>query len=611
MKPIIAPNAVRMSQVLGGLFPVVALTLSGCNMQDTTGLASSLSSVLDENRATQAGGLGRDGNEAPQGAGQDHEGCVPGNSSPREVKTCKSDRFIQEDAELSRKIDLLFVTDTSASLSAERRDIARGIDSFMAALPENSDLRISVMLAHSSRSAWSGALFRTQHVGPVLNTLNQPLGQIRSGLETLLTSGPSDWYGDGGEELLYSFQKGMSPAALTVGRAQGFFRTDAALAVIFITDENDICASYPVGVTRVGDRDGLELPAFQRDCAGVSPESVIARLQELQGTRPSFVGAIAYVDEARVPVGAENEVGYGILETVATARGEIIDLGGSERDRFARGLEKIGGLVSRQVSLKTEFVLSGIPGNARDELRRKRDSDEHGRGREQEEHGDDDRDSHDDHSGCEHHEGQHSDHDGEEHDQDHDHENSVEVRGSLAGIDLDSIRVFVDGREVAHEVDLEKGIVKISLDDAGDAGSVIEIEYCSEPRLVREVPCGEPSVEPSAEPSVEPSAEPSVEPSAEPSVEPSAEPSVEPSAEPSVEPSAEPSVEPSAEPSVEPSAEPSVEPSAEPSVEPSAEPSVEPSAEPSVEPSVSPLPSPSPTVTPCTGLGCMGGVIGI
>jgi len=43
-------------------------------------------------------------------------------------------------------------------------------------------------------------------------------------------------------------------------------RPDAALAIVFVSDENDICYRYPASITPVVDGDKLEAPAFIRDC---------------------------------------------------------------------------------------------------------------------------------------------------------------------------------------------------------------------------------------------------------------------------------------------------------------------------------------------------------
>jgi hypothetical protein len=524
-----------------GLALALSGGLTGCQMTDSkVGAIEGVLSAFEGGASKENLGSGH---EAPQGAGQDHEGCVPGNSQPREVKACRTEVFHQPEAELNRRLDLLFVADTSASLVDERREIARGIDGFVGALPASTDLRVSVMLAHSSRSAWSGALYRVGGVGPVLDSNQLGMERLRSGVETLLTRAVGDYAGDGGEEMLFSLNRGLSQAALSVARAQGFFRVDAALAVIFITDENDICATFPAGVSRVRDFDGLEAPAFRRDCAGISPVSVLDRLKAVQEGRPLFVGGVGYVHSETVPAFGENELAYGILETVEAAQGEMIDLGADEEDRFQSGLERIGSLVSRQVALQTEFQLTGLNGDSeshglgRSGLRRGHEDGSRGRG---------DRDDHDEDQSCVGHSDDHDDEEGEdsshesaEHDdQDHqdqddgilsgddrghgngqgdgnlgDHDSEFKLEGMP--IDRESIRVFVDGREVAFEIDIEKGIVRIALEDAGDAESEVKIEYCSEPHLVREIPCGEPSVSPSTEPSVSPS--PSATPSAQPS----------------------------------------------------------------------------------------------
>ena len=72
-----------------------------------------------------------------------------------------------------------------------------------------------------------------------------------------------------------------------------FFRNDAALAVIFITDENDIC--HP-GIAY--DSDGMEIPAYERDCKGrVNAESVLKQIKVLQANRPVVLGGIVYTHD--------------------------------------------------------------------------------------------------------------------------------------------------------------------------------------------------------------------------------------------------------------------------------------------------------------------------
>src|SRR5687768_4702038 len=60
----------------------------------------------------------------------DHDG-----SATAPASACMSERFVQPEAEVVRKIDILFVTDTSGSLADERGQVADGIDAFVSQLP--------------------------------------------------------------------------------------------------------------------------------------------------------------------------------------------------------------------------------------------------------------------------------------------------------------------------------------------------------------------------------------------------------------------------------------------------------------------------------------------
>src|SRR5205823_6261736 len=74
--------------------------------------------------------------------------------------SCFNERFVQPEAQVSRSIDILFVMDTSGSMSDNRAKLADGISSFVAELPAGVDYRVAVMLAHGSKSSWSGKLFK-------------------------------------------------------------------------------------------------------------------------------------------------------------------------------------------------------------------------------------------------------------------------------------------------------------------------------------------------------------------------------------------------------------------------------------------------------------------
>ncbi len=278
-----------------------------------------------------------------------------GGGTPPVAPSCFNERFVQPEAIVTKSIDLLFVADTSASLYDERGRVADGIDAFVRALPPDVDYRIAVMLAHSSKSQYAGKLWKYGGRGPVLNSKTKTLDQIRADLRYLLLNTADDWYGDGGEEGFFSLLRGLNETNLAQSRALGFFRPEAALAVVFISDENEMCAKYPEGVTRAQDLEGLEAPASARDCAGITPEAVHATVKNLQGVRPYAFGAIVYNNHDTYPRKGENEYGYGFMELIQLTSGVSIDLAGTH---YSEGLEELGTLASIKLQLLADFTLA-------------------------------------------------------------------------------------------------------------------------------------------------------------------------------------------------------------------------------------------------------------
>lgn len=297
------------------------------------------------------------------------EGCEElGSCEPKEQPHpgiiepgCFVERYIQPTAEISKEIDILFVTDTSGSLDEERASIADGIDAFVNALPSDADYQIGVMLAHAN-TAYSGKLWRKGTHPYVLKSSEMDLNEIRSHLSYNLTHVSEESATDGGEAGLVSLYKSTQGANLLWNKEQGFFRENAALAVVFIADENDVCAVYPDGVTPVRDPDGKEAPAFRNFCfigeggSLLTPQAVYQQLKALKKDLPLLVGGIIYSDPNAVPRGGENEVGYGYLETIQASGGGItVDLANG---RYEEGLEEIGTLASLKLNLLTDFTLA-------------------------------------------------------------------------------------------------------------------------------------------------------------------------------------------------------------------------------------------------------------
>jgi hypothetical protein len=269
-------------------------------------------------------------------------------------KKCFVDIFTQP-RQNTGVIDILFVVDTSGSLAGERQKIVTGIQNYINGLPEDADFNIAVMLAHGSTSVWSGRLFKAANEPVVLKSLDLTNAQIQSYLGTKLNTVVDDQDSDGGEEGIFSLFKGVTvPAKLQESQAAGFFRNNAALSVVFVSDENDICATYPSGVTPVVDPDGREVPARIRDCEGIVAQGLTTQLKNLKGSQPLTVSGIIYADSP-VPVQDENELGYGYTDMIALNSGIAIDIA---NDDIATELQGIAEIDNQQMGVQNQFTLA-------------------------------------------------------------------------------------------------------------------------------------------------------------------------------------------------------------------------------------------------------------
>lgn len=289
----------------------------------------------------------------------------PSSSVPAEVPLpaiaagCHNDRFAQPGAVVTRKLDILFVADTSSSLDEERGGIADGIDALIGALPTNADIRIGVILAHGTTSPHYGKLFQSSASEPRILTNTGPdalpVDQLKARLREKMTLIARDASTDGGEAGMVAMSGLMGASNLSLARSQGFFRDDAALAVVMISDEQDICYSYPSDITPVIDLDNLEIPAKARDCGGITPATVVQGLRDIQGDRPLLVSAAIYTDRTTYAKVGENEMGYGWRDMARLANGITVDLADPH---YQDGLAEIGTLATVKLALNTEFALS-------------------------------------------------------------------------------------------------------------------------------------------------------------------------------------------------------------------------------------------------------------
>lgn len=240
------------------------------------------------------------------------------------------------------------------SLDQERSKIASQIQAFVKELPQKVDYRIAIMPGHGSLGKYAGRLFQYAKEPIVLDSAKMSIDQISQSLSNSLNHLPGDSGSDGGEEGLYSLAQGFSGKSLSNIQKQGFLRSDAALAVVFISDENDICYRYPEDAVGVLDPDHREGPAFERDCANVTPERVLALVKNHMGRRPLLINGIVYTNPDTVPHSGENEIGHGYLDLISLNHGVAVDLAQTD---FHQGLSAIGQLASQRLTLISRFPM--------------------------------------------------------------------------------------------------------------------------------------------------------------------------------------------------------------------------------------------------------------
>jgi hypothetical protein len=162
----------------------------------------------------------------------------------------------------------------------------------------------------------------------------------------------------------------------------GFLRDDAALAVIFVADENDICAYEPLtSPMQTGEPDfhkydpqeqeGVE---YRRSCPGnISPDGaeVLTTLYDVKRNLPVFVGGILYDtlgsrSGAYAPLvdpGVEDECGFGYLAMIELAGGTTADVALASIDvvQFDARITALANAVAHQIAPITKVHLEHSP----------------------------------------------------------------------------------------------------------------------------------------------------------------------------------------------------------------------------------------------------------
>jgi hypothetical protein len=324
-------------------------------------------------------------------------------------------RFIQPTS-LSTPLDILFVVDTSSSMDSKRARVASNLPKFISKLSTELDYQVGVMLGHGGSSIYSGSLYSPRGRPSVLSSRSLSAVEIENQLVDRLTGVIRDASDANGEALMYSLDQSLGQAKFSKIQNQGFYRNDAALALVFVTDENDVCfrpdlsgySQFPHYVPSVG---GIENVFYQNYCvdpvtktAKIGPASIQSKLRALKMNLPLTLAGVIHNDVSFAP-NTEEAIGHGILELVKSSmNGIAIDISSTD---LSSPLSALGDHLISQLKLLTSFEL-----------------------------------------------------------------------GSGVKIQENSVSVTVDGKTVGAEFDSHVNVVSIGAHDAGQSKSIVEVTAC-------------------------------------------------------------------------------------------------------------------------------------
>lgn len=312
------------------------------------------------------------------------------------------------------KLDVLFVVDTSLSLrgglakeGGELAQLAREMENFVNELPLNTDIRVAVMLGHGPATKHHGRLFNAGGGDQtVINLASAATKEERAKqgklagkiLTNKMLKVPNESKGAQGEAMLLSLYDGITNSSKRNESIKaGMFRNDAALNVIIITDEQDVCFDYEAAnkadpsnpieprkkmkkkaikdakgkLIRYEDEnvvDPYEVSFFNNVCKKavkgrpLTPGDVHQALLSLkQDASKLILSAIAYKTN-NIPVGLEdeNEMGHGIIDLVEhIGGGQVVDLATVTRNgkdvSFAKELTYLGKFAFFKINFSNEW----------------------------------------------------------------------------------------------------------------------------------------------------------------------------------------------------------------------------------------------------------------
>lgn len=244
--------------------------------------------------------------------------------------------------EIPTKIDVLFVVDNSGSMRSSQENLAKNFPKFLDRfLAKKYDFHLAVTTTDAyqslTHSMHQKALMRRSQSGNWLLTRETP--NILQEFAQIAQPGTN---GSGDERAFLSFK-----VALEKEENQQFLRTDAHLAIIIVSDEDDF--------SHLG-REHLE--NRYDDPRLWSIPDVVAYLSHLKRDYPHqnaafSVHVVTITDETclnRLKINAQ-KIGYRYMDLARATNGQIVSL----CDNFGDNLQLIADKIIQRVPLETRF----------------------------------------------------------------------------------------------------------------------------------------------------------------------------------------------------------------------------------------------------------------
>jgi len=283
---------------------------------------------------------------------------------PSSGQSCNIDHFQQPNVDQqSKKVDILFVMDTSGSMQDDWDRVAQNIGYMVKEMPRDADIRYGVILGHTG--TYSGKLFATGHEPLVLKNSVMSNDAIANSLRKTFSA--AMWIDDpgSGEALFHSLYFAVTKNAKE-NQDKGFFRADAALSVLFMSDEQEIGFPFPEvqasGLPYRCDADYEDsIKKKYYDKMGINLDTTYNAVKSFKGDMPlsmhAFVNITAddlFRRNSRKSRCLYDSLGYGYFDMVQKTSGVLFSI---QEDR-ALGMAKVGQAVKQSLELQSDFQLS-------------------------------------------------------------------------------------------------------------------------------------------------------------------------------------------------------------------------------------------------------------